>query len=69
MRMKLEELGVDTEILAEIDKLSSVEKDGLYHLFLEILNDELLFVVSLNDYSILQKYNRKKEYHQPMVIN
>jgi hypothetical protein len=69
IRKKLEEVGVDIQILNHIDSLEHDEQQGIYHFFLEIMNDELLFILALRDNSFSEMYLREKERNQPMSLN
>lgn len=69
VRTKLEEMGVDIKILKYIDSLTLEEQQAIYHFFLEIMNDELIFVLALKDQEFTQEYLKQREREQPLVMN
>lgn len=68
-RKKLEEMGVDKKILDYIDQLSTEDQQGIYHFFLEIMNDELVFIIALKDQSFTERYLKERENLQPLTLN
>lgn len=63
IKTKLIEIGVDAEILNQIDAMPPDEQTGVYTFFTEIMNDELLFVLALKNPSFATEYlNRKKQF-------
>lgn len=68
-RKKLEEMGVDTKILNYIDELSPEEQKGIYHFFLEIMNDELVFVIAMRDHEFTERYLKERNQIQPLTLN
>lgn len=69
IREKLIEMGVDTEILDWIDQFEEEEKNGFYSLFLEIIQDELLFCIGITDSKFVNEYEQKREKTSPMGLN
>lgn len=69
VRKNLIELGVDRKLIDYIDQLSLEEIKGIYTFFLEIMEDELLFVIGLKDLEFTQSYLVEKEKRQPMGLN
>lgn len=47
LRQKLEEIGVDMKILNFIDTLAPEKQKNIYNFFVQIANDELVFVIAL----------------------
>lgn len=69
VRTKLEEMGVDIKILRFIDTLTKEDQQAIYHFFLEIMNDELIFILTLKDQDFTEEYIRQREKEQSVILN
>lgn len=69
VREKLLQLGVDEEILDEIDSLPQKEKDGMYTAFIEIMSDELLFVLAMRKPNFVKEYMVRKRQGYQVGLN
>lgn len=63
LREHLFKIGIDPTIVEHLDTLDSANQEDIAMLFMEIANDELLFVISLKDIAFVEKYinSKKKE--------
>lgn len=68
-QQKLEEIGVNIRLLHFIDNLIEEEQQGIYHYFLETMEEELAFIIDLIDLKFIKKYLEEKEKIQPMGLN
>lgn len=67
IKIQLLEIGVDQKLIYFIEKMPTETQKGLFNIFLDIVEDELLFVLALTDMTLSDEYLLQK--NTPSVAN
>jgi hypothetical protein len=69
IRFQLINMGVDPILLDYINKMTNEEQEGLFQLFIQIVEDELLFCLALKDLNLSDEYLLQREQYLPLIAN